>query len=187
MTELPGPFRHYPWPLERARDVLRFVRLRRATVRGPARFIHGEAISLAKSADIRSPHFFELGDFVSIGKNFTCEVDLFVGSHVLISSNVSIIGNDHPFEDPKATVYESPRSDDSVVKIGSDVLIGFGTIIVGPVQIADGCIVGAGAVVIRDLPPHTVCVGAPARPVRRRYLRELGVPEAGSGEERTPQ
>lgn len=164
-----GPFRHYPWPLERARDFLRFVRLRRATVRGPRRFIHGDVISVAKNADIRSPNIFQLGHHVSIGKNFTCEADLFVGNHVLISSNVSVIGNDHPFEDPSLTVYESSRRDDSVVHIGSDVLIGFGTIIVGSVSIGDGCIVGAGAVVIQDLPPYSVCVGVPARVVRQRY------------------
>jgi acetyltransferase-like isoleucine patch superfamily enzyme len=132
-------------------------------------FSHGRAISMARGVDIRSPHYFELGDHVSIGKNFTCEADTRVGSHVLISSNVSIIGNDHPFADRSITVYDSPRLDDSSIEIGSDVLIGFGTIIVGTVHIGDGCIVGAGSVVVRDLPPYTICAGVPAKPLKPRY------------------
>jgi acetyltransferase-like isoleucine patch superfamily enzyme len=92
-----------------------------------------------------------------------------VGNHVLISSNVSIIGNDHPFTDRSVTVYDAPRLDDSSVEIGSDVLIGFGTIIVGSVSIGDGCVVGAGSVVVRDLPRYTVCAGVPAKPLRPRY------------------
>jgi acetyltransferase-like isoleucine patch superfamily enzyme len=118
---------------------------------------------------VRSPHYFELGNHVSIGKNFTCEVDTRVGSHVLISSNVSIIGNDHPFNDRSITVYDAPRLDDSSVEIGSDVLIGFGTIIVGTVSVGDGCIIGAGSVVVRDLPPYMICAGVPAKPLRPRY------------------
>lgn len=133
------------------------------------RLKHGEAISFARGADVRSPHYFELGHHVSIGKNFTCEVDTRIGNWVLISSNVSIIGNDHPFEDRCQTVYQANRSDDSTVEIGSDVLIGFGSIVVGSVRIGDGCIVGAGSVVVGDLPPYTVCAGVPARPLRPRF------------------
>jgi acetyltransferase-like isoleucine patch superfamily enzyme len=164
-----GPFRTYPAALEYARDALRFIRLQRARCRGPARFTYGNAISFARGADVRSPRYFELGDHVSIGKNFTCEVDIRVGSRVLISSNVSIIGNDHPFNDRSLSVYDAPRLDDSSVEIGSDVLIGFGTIIVGSVNIGNGCIVGAGSVVVRDLPEYMVCVGVPAKPLRPRY------------------
>jgi acetyltransferase-like isoleucine patch superfamily enzyme len=82
---------------------------------------------------------------------------------------VSIIGNDHPFTDRSVTVYESSRRDDSSVEIGCDVLIGFGTIIVGTAIIGDGCIVGAGSVVVRDLPAYTICAGVPAKPIRPRY------------------
>lgn len=173
-----GPFRPYPVVLEYVRRGLRFVRLRRAKLRGPARFSHGKSISFARGADIRSPHYFELGDRVSIGKNFTCEVDARVGSSVLISSNVSLIGNDHPFADPSITVYDAPRLDNFVVEIGNDVLIGFGTIIVGSVSVGDGCIVGAGSVVVQDLPQYTVCAGVPAKPLRPRYAEENGGQEA---------
>lgn len=35
-----------------------------------------------------------------------------------------------------------------------------------PVTIDEGCVIGAGSVVTRDIPPHTVAVGNPARPIR---------------------
>jgi acetyltransferase-like isoleucine patch superfamily enzyme len=169
-----GPFRSYPWPLNRLRDTLRLLRLQRTKLRMSARFVHGDSISFAGGADIRSPHFVELGHHISIGKNFTCEVDMRVGNYVLISSNVSLIGHDHPFDDPSITVYDATRVDDSVVEIGNDVLIGFGTIVVGSLKIGDGCIVGAGSVVVRDLPPFTICAGVPAKPIKPRYPNTSG-------------
>lgn len=164
-----APFRRYPWPLNRLRIGLHRLRLAwiRRTMAGD--FVCGEHVAIARNADIRAPHHCRIGSYVSFGKNFTCEADLEIGDHVLISSEVAIVGQDHPFDDPAHTVYSQPRRDDSAVRIGGDVLIGFGAIIVGPVTIGDGCIVGAGAVVVRDLPPYTVCVGNPARPVRRRF------------------
>jgi acetyltransferase-like isoleucine patch superfamily enzyme len=177
-----GPFRTHPWPLSYLRTGLRYFRLQRALqrakLRGPARFTFGDEISLGKGADIRSPHFFELGHHVSFGKNFTCEVDVRVGDQVLISSNVSIIGTHHPFDEPSVTIYDAPRNIDSFVEIGSDVFIGFGTIIVGTSRIGDGCVVGAGSVVVKDLPAFTVCAGVPAKPIRPRYR---DVPNRQSG------
>lgn len=164
-----GPFRSYPWPLNHVRKGLHLLRLQRFRMRRGSGVIYGDSVSLAKNADIRSPHWFVLGNNVSIGKNFTCEVDLRVGNHVLISSNVSIVGRDHPFDDPSVTVFEAPRVDDCSVEIGSDVLLGFGSVVVGTVTIADGCIVGAGSVVVHDLPAYTVCGGVPAKPIRPRY------------------
>lgn len=164
-----GPFRHYPWPLEQVRAVARYLRLLRVRIKGPKKFKYGGQVSLAGGADIRAPHFVEFGSRVSIGKNFTCEVDLRVGDDVLISSNVACIGRDHPFDNPSVSVYSADRLDNSFIKIGTDVLIGFGTIVIGSVQIGDGCIVGAGSVVVNDLPPYTVCVGVPAKPLRARY------------------
>lgn len=42
-------------------------------------------------------------------------------------------------------------------------LLGAGTTILGPVKIGDGCQVGAGGLVITDLPPHSVAVGVPVK------------------------
>ena len=52
------------------------------------------------------------------------------------------------------------------VKIGDDVWIGGRVIILPGVTIGNGCIIGAGAVVTKDIPPYSVAVGVPAKVVK---------------------
>lgn len=58
------------------------------------------------------------------------------------------------------------------VKIGSDVWIGAGAIILPAVTVGDGAIIGAGAVITRDVPPYAVVAGVPAKIVRFRFGKE---------------
>lgn len=50
-----------------------------------------------------------------------------------------------------------------VNQVGNGVLLGAGTSVLGNVKIGDGCQVGAGGLVITDLPPHSVAVGVPVK------------------------
>jgi serine O-acetyltransferase len=47
--------------------------------------------------------------------------------------------------------------------VGNGVLLGAGATVLGPVNIGEGCQIGAGTLVISDLPAHSVAVGVPAR------------------------
>jgi len=47
--------------------------------------------------------------------------------------------------------------------IGNEVVIGAGAILLGPISVGDGAKIGAGSVVIRDVPPEKTVVGVPAR------------------------
>jgi serine O-acetyltransferase len=60
-------------------------------------------------------------------------------------------------------------------KIGNGVLIGAGTIILGNIKVGDCARVGAGSVVVRDVPPHVTVVGVPAR-----IVGEAGAPQPAS-------
>lgn len=55
------------------------------------------------------------------------------------------------------------------VLIGSDVWIGARAIILGGVEIGDGAIIGAGAVVTKDIPPYSIAVGVPAKVISYRF------------------
>jgi len=57
--------------------------------------------------------------------------------------------------------------------IGHDVWIGARAIIMGGVHVGTGAIIGAGAIVTRDVPPHAVVVGVPARVIGQRLAPEL--------------
>ena len=58
------------------------------------------------------------------------------------------------------------------IVIGSDVWIGYEAVILSGVHIGDGAIIGARAVVTRDVEPYTIMGGVPARPIRKRYDEE---------------
>lgn len=81
---------------------------------------------------------------------------------MLIASHVVITSLTH---DTQAACYRETLVC-GPVKIGDNVWIGSGAIILPGVNLGMGCIVGAGAVVTRDVPPHTLVAGIPAKIVK---------------------
>jgi phosphonate metabolism protein (transferase hexapeptide repeat family) len=59
------------------------------------------------------------------------------------------------------------------VRIGPDVWIGHGAIILPGVSVGAGAVIGAGAVVTHDVAGYTIVAGVPARPVRRRFTEAV--------------
>lgn len=65
-----------------------------------------------------------------------------------------------------------PRPDETV-RVGHDVWIGCGAIILSGVHVGSGAVVGAGAVVTKDVPPYGVVAGVPARIIRYRFADDV--------------
>ena len=55
------------------------------------------------------------------------------------------------------------------IVIGNDVWIGYEAVILSGVTIGDGAIIGARAVVTKDVPPYTIAGGVPAKAIRKRF------------------
>lgn len=55
------------------------------------------------------------------------------------------------------------------IVIGNDVWIGYEAVILSGVTIGDGAIIGARAVVTKDVPSYTVVGGVPSKPIRKRF------------------
>ncbi len=58
-------------------------------------------------------------------------------------------------------------------KIGNDVWIGANATVLADLEIGNGAIVAAGAVVTRDVEPYTIVAGIPAKPIRRRFSDDM--------------
>lgn len=59
------------------------------------------------------------------------------------------------------------------ITVGNDVWIGYEAVILSGVTIGDGAIIGARAVVTKDVPPYTIVGEVPAKPIRRRFSDEV--------------
>ncbi|HEX7476665.1 MAG TPA: DapH/DapD/GlmU-related protein [Polyangiales bacterium] len=90
----------------------------------------------------------------------TCDID--IGNNALFATNVYITDGDS--HDPYDRVFNSGKY--APVKIEDNVWLGERVIVCKGVTIGKNSVVGAGAVVVRDIPSHCVAVGNPARPVR---------------------
>jgi acetyltransferase-like isoleucine patch superfamily enzyme len=110
-----------------------------------------------------------LGDNVTINRdcNMAAHGGLSIGSDVAIAPAVTIWTTEHGFEG-SGPIQDQPMTFHPVV-IGNDVWIGVRAIILGGAALADGTIVGAGAIVTKDFAePYTTIAGVPAKVIKRR-------------------
>lgn len=101
-----------------------------------------------------------------------CQLSAYVGS-IRIGARVSIAPNcgfypyDHGIAADRPIREQELYSRGDIV-VSDDAWIGFGAILLQNVTIGEGAVVGAGAVVTRDVPPRTIVAGVPARVVGKR-------------------
>lgn len=126
------------------------------------------------------PIRFHYGCHTKIGSgcfmnfNFTVQDDaeVVIGDHCNFGPNVTLVTPLHPMlpEERRGIVckdgverflcYAKP------IAIGDDCWFGANVVVCPGVTIGDGCVVGAGSVVTRDLPPRTFSAGVPAKVIR---------------------
>lgn len=101
-----------------------------------------------------------------------------IGRYCSLAKNIHYFGANHPIDHVSTSPYFYNRRfgfdvqdvERSTLTIGHDVWIGFGvTILSSCKHIGNGAVIGAGAVVTKDVPPYTVVAGNPAKPIRRRF------------------
>jgi acetyltransferase-like isoleucine patch superfamily enzyme len=91
-----------------------------------------------------------------------------IGNSVRIAAHTVIIPTNHLFEDPETPIrLQGIRAEGIVIK--DDVWIGTGVRVLDGVTIGQGSIIGAGAVVTKDIPDYAIATGVPARITGWRY------------------
>jgi serine O-acetyltransferase len=111
----------------------------------------------------------EIAKEVTLGRGvyFVHPIGIVVGGHSRVGDRVKFLGSN-----TLGTVH-----DDGYPELESDVIVGVGARVLGPIRIGRGTVIGANAVVLQDLPPGSVAVGVPARIVR---TEAVAVPEPAS-------
>lgn len=130
---------------------------------------------------IVSPYAILQGN-IKIGKNVsvqartmligygTCEDQngiISIGDNSRIAPNCMLIAADHVFADPDKPIRMQGMKPGSII-IEDDVWVAGGAHINAGVTIGRGSIIGAGAVVTKDIPPMSVAVGVPAKVIKKR-------------------
>lgn len=148
-------------------------------------FLRTFVAKLDEGAMINSPFYMEFANHLEMGVNSFINYDCIMlnnamvklGDNVLVGPKVSFYTAMHPI-DPKQReqwlVYAKP------ITVEDNVWIGGSATILGGVTIGKNAIVGAGAVVTKDVEPNTIVVGNPARVLRKitaedskKYQEEL--------------
>lgn len=119
---------------------------------------------LCRRVELLLPMGLKMEDNVSVG--WFAELDarggIMIGHDTNISSHVKMITGSHDIDDPDFTADFKP------IHIGHHCWIGTGAIVLQGVNIGDGAVVAAGAVVTKDVPACEVWGGVPARFIRKR-------------------
>jgi acetyltransferase-like isoleucine patch superfamily enzyme len=142
-------------------------------------------VSPTLTRDVLAPLGYQAGDFTYGGPavwRWGEPATLIIGKYCSLSIEIVIqLGGNHrpdfvttyPFSAiadwPEAADIEGHPASKGDVRIGNDVWIGMGALILSGVTIGDGAVIAARAVVSRDVPPYAIAAGNPARIVRMRF------------------
>jgi len=125
-----------------------------------------------KGLVVEPPFYCDYGSNISVGEkvyfNFNCVVldvnKVTIGSNTLFGPNVQLYTATHPLDyKSRAEMLEAGKS----IIIGSDVWFGGGVIVCPGVTIGDRCVIGAGSVVTKDIPPDTMAAGNPCKVIKQ--------------------
>lgn len=138
----------------------------------------GEYANIAHHAQIAAS---KIGKRTSIGR-YTKVRNAQIGAYCSISWDVTIGAISHMLDAPSSHAFwyrsqfglvgeDAFLAPDPII-IGNDVWIGCGAILMPGIKIGDGAVIGAGAVVTKDVDPYTVVAGVPAAFLKRRFSPE---------------
>jgi acetyltransferase-like isoleucine patch superfamily enzyme len=107
-----------------------------------------------------------IGNHTRIGLHNTIIGPVEIGSHVNLAQGITVTALNHNFDDTEKRIDEQGVSTNPVT-IEDDVWIGANAVILPGVTIGNHCVVAAGAVVTKDVPPHSLVAGVPAKVIKK--------------------
>lgn len=141
-------------------------------------FISPNTISFEGSVSIGGNAFFTAeGGFIVVGNNTAFNMNVHINASVggeirigewcLIGPNVVMRTASHRHDDPNFLIRQQGHFIGDI-HIEDDVWIGANAVILGGVRIGRGAVIGAGAVVVKDVPSMAIAVGVPTKVIKFR-------------------
>ena len=106
------------------------------------------------------------GSFLNLGVMVAALELVEIGEHCMFANGCFITDSDHRYDDPDLPVPWQGFTSQGPTRIGDNVWCGANVVVTSGVTVGERCVIGANAVVTRDLPPRSIAVGAPARVLR---------------------
>lgn len=138
--------------------------------------IIGDNFSLGSYAMIECTGVFnDVGNSLKIGHNVGvshyCYIgvrgDIVIGDNVIFGPRVNIFSENHNYRNAGILIKNQGVTKEKTI-IGNDVWIGANASIMAGVEIGDGCVVAAGAVVTKDVDKYSIVAGVPAKIIGQR-------------------
>ena len=123
----------------------------------------GKNINIEKGANFGKGSQIKIGNNSGLGINCRISGNVTIGDNVMMGPDVIIITKRHKFDRTDIPMIEQGHDLEKPVTIGNDVWIGARCIILPGVSIGDGAIIGAGAIVTKDIPEYAIACGNPAQ------------------------
>ncbi len=120
---------------------------------------------------VEQPFYCDYGYNIEVGNNFFANFNMIIldeapvrfGDNVFIAPNCAFYTAGHPIDpDQRNKGLEYARH----ITIGNNVWIGGNVCVLPGVNIGDNCVIGAGSVVVKDIPANSVAVGNPCKVVK---------------------
>ena len=127
----------------------------------------GKKINVEKGAFFLDGSEIEIGDYSAIGVDCRIYGAVKIGNDVMMGPEVVVLPRNHRFDRLDIPMWRQGHSTEPIV-IDDDVWIGTRAILLPGVKIGKGAIIGAGAVVTRDVPEYSVVGGNPAKVIKFR-------------------
>jgi len=127
----------------------------------------GDHVNISRRCILRGD--IHIGEWVEISENVYLHGDggLEIGKHAHITQGTQVITGNHIFKDPTRPIM-TQGAVLGKVEIGEDVFLGSNSILLMGVKVGKGSVIGAGAVVTKDIPPYSIAVGVPAKVIGKR-------------------
>ena len=107
-----------------------------------------------------------IGDNTRVGLHNTIIGPVTIGNHVNLAQGITVTALNHNFSDTNKRIDEQGINTNAVT-IDDDVWVGANAVILPGVKIGNHCVVAAGAVVTKDVPPHSLVAGVPAKVIKQ--------------------